>query len=218
MKFAAIVVGCVLSVGITTQVWGQQLQPPRTRPQSSPWWASFEVGGGVITPTSDQQKGGAKTRLALGFAGGYQPSDWLRIGAHLNGWTLQAGNLYDPTKGVGVSNLGGILDVMPSQRYRLFARGGFGLSMYASNHPDGVDGHGSGWEAGSGYEIPIRGQIWLAPTVEYASGGLGSGSPTLPQQTGLRYSVIEFKLMVVGNFGHRRGVGHLNRTASGERR
>jgi hypothetical protein len=123
---------------------------------------------------------------------------------HVNGWLIQAGDLYDPTKGVGVSNVGAIFDVIPSRKYRLFARGGFGLSMYDNSHPDGVNGSGRGWEAGGGYEIPIGGQLRLAPMGEYASGQLGNGSPTLPRQTGLRYSVFEFKLSIVGNFGHRR--------------
>ena len=205
MKFAAIVFGCFLGVCLLPLVSAQQSAAPgHARPQSSPWWASFEAGAGSINLTSDQQRGSSQTRGALGFAGGYQPSDWLRVGMHLNGWTLQAGNLYDPTKGVGVSNLGGIIDLMPSRKYRLFARGGFGLSMYSNNHPSGFDGNGPGWEAGGGYEFPVRGRIGLAPMVEYASGQLGNGSPTYPQETGLRYSAVEFKLTVVGNFGHRR--------------
>jgi hypothetical protein len=211
MKFAAIVFGCVLGAGITPQVGAQQWKPSHAQPQSSPWWASFEAGGGSMKLTSDQQKGDAKTRGAMGFAGGYQPSDWLRVGLHMNGWLMQAFDPYDPIKGESVSNFGGIVDVIPSQRHRLFARGGFGLSSYTNNHPDGVYGHGPGWEVGGGYEVPILGQLRLAPMVEYASGGLGTGSPRLPQQTGLRYSVLEFKLMVVGNFGHRRGVSRLNR-------
>ena len=204
MKFAAIVFGCVFGLGMVLPAIAQQLEPSHTRPQSSPWWASFEAGVGSITITSDQQKGGAQTRGALGFAGGYQPSDWLRVGVHLNGWLLQAGDLYDPTKGVSVSNFGGIIDLMPSRKYRPFARGGFGLSMYDNSHPNGFNGNGPGWEVGGGYEFPIRGRIGLAPMVEYASGQLGNGSPTYPQQTGLRYSVVEFKLAIVGNFGHRR--------------
>ena len=151
MKFAAFVSGCVLVLGLVPSLCAQQLVSSRPRPQSSPWWASFEAGAGPVTLTSDQQKGGAKTL-----------------------------------------------------RHRLFVRGGFGLSMYTNNHPDGVYGSGPGWEAGGGYEIPIKGQLRLAPMVEYASGQLGNGSPKLPQQTGLRYSVVEFKLSIVGNFGHRR--------------
>ncbi len=204
MKFAAFVIGCVLSACLIPPVEAQQNTPNQIVPRSSPWWVTGEMGAGQITLNSDQQNGGVKTTFAMGFAGGYQPSDWLRVGAHLNGWLLEGGDLYDPAKGVGVSNLGGIIDVIPSRKYRLFARGGFGLSMYSSNHPDGTDGHAPGWEVGGGYEIPIRGRIGFAPMVEYASGGLGRGSPTLPLQTGLRYSVLEFKLTVVANFGHRR--------------
>jgi hypothetical protein len=218
VKLAAIVFGGVLIAGITPQVGAQQLKPSHAPPQSSPWWVSFEAGGGSLTLTSDQQKGAAKTRGAMGFAGGYQPVDWLRAGLHMNGWLIQAGDLYDPTKGESVSNLGGIVDLIPSQRHRLFARGGFGLSMYANDHLDGVYGHGPGWEAGGGYEIPIPGQLRLAPMVEYASGGLGTGSTKLPQQTGLRYSVLEFKLMVVRDFGHRRGVSRLDGAARREPR
>jgi hypothetical protein len=205
MKFAAIVSGCILCISLLPPASAQQLAASaHTGPQSSPWWVSGELGAGQITLSSDQQKGSSNTTFALGFAGGYQPSDWLRVGAHLNGWLLEAGDLYDPTKGVSVSNFGGIIDFMPSRRYRLFARAGFGLSMYTNQHPDGSYGSSPGWEAGGGYEIPIRGRIGLAPMVEYATGGLGNGSPTYPQQTGLRYSVIEFKLAVIGNFGHRR--------------
>jgi len=204
MKFAAVVFGFVLGLCIVHPAIAQQLEPSHAQPQSSPWWASFEAGVGSITITSDQQKGSAHSRGALGFAGGYQPFDWLRVGVHLNGWLLEAGDRYDPTKGMGVSNLGGVIDFIPSRKNRLFARGGFGLSMYDNSHPNGFNGNGPGWEAGGGYEFPVRGQLSLAPMVGYASGQLGNGSPTYPLQTGLRYSVVEFKLEVVGNFGHRR--------------
>ena len=68
----------------------------------------------------------------------------------------------------------------------------------------------AGWQviiekqAGGGYEIPIHGRIRLVPMVEWAAGRLGGGSTdTLAPQTGLHYSVVEFKLTVVGSFGHR---------------
>ena len=76
--------------------------------------------------------------------------------------------------------------------------------MYSNSRPLGTNGSGPGWEAGGGYEIPIRGRIRLVPMVEYATGSLGNGSSdTYPIQTGLRYSVVEFKLAVVCSFGHR---------------
>jgi hypothetical protein len=168
----------------------------------APWWGAFEAGAGPLKLNSDQLKGGSKTRGAMGFAFGYQPSDWIRAGLHLNGWLMQAFDPYDPTKGESVSNVGGIVDVMPLRRHGLFVRGGYGLSMYTNDHLDGVNGNGPGWEAGGGYEFRI-GPIRLAPMAEYSSGRLGKGSPTLPQQTGLRYSVVDLKLMIVGNFSFR---------------
>jgi hypothetical protein len=204
MKFAAIVFGCVLGLGSVPWAGAQYLESAHKGPQSSPWWASFEAGAGSITLSSDQQKGGAKTRGAMGIAGGYQPTDRLRVGLHVNGWLFEAFPPYDPIKGESVSNVSGIVDVTPSLKHRLFARGGFGLSTYTNNHVDGFDGSGPCWEAGGGYEIPIGGQLRLAPMGEYSSGKLGNGSPTWPRQTGLRYSVLEFKLSIVGNFGRRR--------------
>jgi hypothetical protein len=163
------------------------------------------MGAGQIKLSSDQQQGNRDTKFALGFAGGYQPTDRLRFGLHLNGWLFQAFDLNNPAVGESVSNTGGVVDVFPLRRNGLFARGGYGVSMYSNNRPAGKNRSGPGWEAGGGYEIPIRGRMRLVPMVEYAAGRLGNGSSDIgPVQTGLRYSVVEFKLVVVGNFGHRR--------------
>lgn len=205
MKFAAFVFGCVLSACFIPQAEAQQDIPKPVVQRSSPWWVTGEFGAGMIKLNSDRQQGNQRTKFAMGFAGGYRPTDWLRVGLHLNGWLLQASDFNDPTVGENVSNLGGVADLFPSRRYGIFARGGYGLSMYSINRPIGMNGHGSGWEAGGGYEIPIRGSIRLAPMVEYAAGSLGNGSSDVtPIQTGLHYSVFEFKVAVVGSFGHRR--------------
>jgi len=62
-----------------------------------------------------------------------------------------------------------------------------------------------GWETGAGYEIPLRGQLRLAPTVEYAAGSLGDAFDPVAPQTQRRYSVIEFTLAVVFRFGRHGG-------------
>jgi len=163
------------------------------------------LGAGQLKLSSDQQEGNRETTFALGFSGGYQPTDRLRVGLHFNGWLLRASDLYDPTAGESVSNLGAVVDVFPFKRNRLFARGGYGRSMYTINRPSGVDGNGPGWETGAGYEIPMRGRSRLVPMVEYAAGRLGNGSSGISQmQTGLNYSVVEFRLTMICSFGHRR--------------
>jgi hypothetical protein len=199
MKFAAFVLMCVF--GLSLVPYAQAQQPQR----SSPWWVTGELGAGQIKLSSDRQQGNRVTTFAMGFAGGYQPTDRLRLGLHLNGWLLQASDYYNPFVGENVSNVGGVVDLFPLGKNKLFARGGYGLSMYSIQRPAGTNGNGTGWEAGGGYEVPIRGRIRLVPMVEYAAGTLGRGSSdTYPIQTGLRYSVLEFKLTVVGSFGHRR--------------
>jgi hypothetical protein len=205
MKFAAFVFGCVLSACFIPPSEAQQDIPKPVVQRSSPWWVTGEFGAGMIKLNSDQQQGNQRTKFALGFAGGYQLTDWLRVGLHLNGWLQQAFDPYDPAVGESVSNVGGVADLFPSRRFGIFARAGYGLSMYTINRPTGRYGSGPGWEAGGGYEIPIHGRIRLAPMVEYASGRLGNGSSDVtPIQTGLHYSVFEFKVAVVGSFGHRR--------------
>lgn len=205
MKFAAFVFGCILWAGFVLPARAQVSPSAFGGARSSPWWVSFEPGAGQLRLSSDQIQGNRTTLFALGFAGGYRPMDMVRVGLHLNGWLLQAFDLNNPTVGESVSNTGLVVDVFPMRRTPLFARGGFGLSTYTNNRPLGINGRGPGWEAGSGYEIPIHGRVNLVPMVEWAEGGLGTGSPdTFPTQTGLHYSVFEFKLAVVGSFGHRR--------------
>ena len=205
MKVAAFIFGCVLSACLVPPVEGQQNPETKPNPRSSPWWVAGGMGAGQISLSSDQQHGNGVTTFALGFSGGYQPANWLRFGLLVNGWQLQADNLIDPTVGEDVGNVGGVVDIFPLRRSGLFARGGYGLSKYSINRPLGINGSGPGWEAGGGYEIPIHGRIRLVPTVAYAAGNLGNGSSdTKPIETGLHYSVIDFKLSVVGNFGPRR--------------
>jgi hypothetical protein len=204
MKFAAWVVGCIFGVSLVLPTMAQQSGPPQQRQLSSPWWVTGELGAGQIKLRSDQQPGDRLTTFALGFSGGYQPKDWVRVGLHVNGWLLQAFSLNDPTVGESVSNVGGVVVIFPSRKSGMFARGGFGMSAYTNNRPTGANGNGPDWEVGGGYEIPVHGRIRLAPMVEYSAGGLGNGAITLPVQSGFRYSVVEFKLAMIGGFGHRR--------------
>jgi hypothetical protein len=139
----------------------------------------------------------------MGFAGGRHISQWVRVGLKLNGWLLQAFDLYDPTVGESVSNVMGIVDVFPSPRHPLFARAGVGWASYTNNRPTGTGGDGLGWEAGAGYEIPLRGHLALAPVVEYAAGGLGTAYDPVAPITGRKYSVVEFKLAAVYHFAGR---------------
>ena len=199
---------CLALLSLPNRAAGQaQFVPvsPANTQANSPWWVSGEFGEGQLKLSSDQQQGDAVPTFALGFAGGRQINNFARVGVKLNGWLLQASDLNDPTVGESVSNVMGIIDVFPLRRSRLFVRGGWGWASYTNNQPTGSNGNGVGWETGAGYEIPLRGQLRLAPTVEYAAGSLGDAFDPVAPQTQRRYSVIEFKLAVVFRFGRHVG-------------
>lgn len=195
MRRAGLVVGCM---------FGLCLAATAQAPPGSSWWVAGEFGEGQLKLSSDQVQGNRNSTFAMGFAGGRRLGDRIQVGLHLNGWLLQAFNLNDPTVGESVSNFGGVIDFFPARKSRLFVRGGAGLSMYTNDQPMGANGSGFGWEAGGGYEIPLRLHYGIAPTLEYASGGLGdvrSGSSVV---TGRRFSVVEFEVVAVYHFGGRK--------------
>ena len=203
MRPAAIAVGCVIGFFLSAPARAFQVVSPVGVQHDPPWWVSGEMGAGELKLSSDQQQGDRVSTFALGFAGGRRITQWARLGLKVNGWLLQAFNLNDPAVGESVSNVVGIADVFPSPRHRLFARAGIGWASYTNNTPTGTNGSGLGWEAGGGYEIPLRGHLALAPVVEYAAGGLGNANNPLAPQTGRKYSVVEFKLAAVYRFAGR---------------
>ncbi|MGZ3387635.1 MAG: hypothetical protein ACXVB5_22405, partial [Isosphaeraceae bacterium] len=99
------------------------------------WWAGGEIGEGQLSLSSDQIHRKRTPTFALGFFGGHRLGDRARVGLEVNGWLLQASNLNDPTVGEGVSNVLGVIDLLPTRKIPLFIRGGGGLAMYQNNRP-----------------------------------------------------------------------------------
>ncbi len=200
MKRVAMFVGCVIGFYLLAPARALQVKPAKTQ-LDGPWWVSAEFGEGQLKLSSDKQPGDRVPTFALGFAGGRHIGESIRFGLKLNGWSLEAADLYNPTVGESVSNVMGMVDVFPLRPTRLFVRGGFGWASYTNNHLTASGGDGVGWETGVGYEIPLRRNLRLGPMVEYASGNLGKARDTA-NQTVPNYSVLEFKLEVMYRFGH----------------
>ncbi len=188
------ILGAVLLAAIFAGAARAQDEPPR------PWWIGAEVGEGQLRIASDQAAGSRKATFALGFVGGRNLGRRARVGLELHGWLLQASNLNDPTAGESVSHAFAVVDLFPLHRRHLFIRGGTGVSLYGNRRPGEFGGHGWGWAGGAGYEIPARHFI-AAPMLGYSAGRLGDAPYHVPPQTGRRYSVLEFKLQLLWNFG-----------------
>ena len=195
MRCVGLVVGCM---------FGLCLAGTSPAQQGSSWWVTGEFGEGQLKLSSDQLQGNRISTFAMGFAGGRRIGDRVQVGLHLNGWLIQGFDMNNPAVGESVSNVGGVVDFFPARKSRFFVRGGAGVSMYTNHRPTGTDGSGFGWEAGGGYEIPVRGRFAIAPMVEYASGGLGDVHYGSPEVTGRRFSVVEFKVAAVYRIGGRK--------------
>lgn len=164
------------------------------------WWVSMSLGDGQVKLESDQQTSDREPAFAIGFDLGRKICPWARVGMEANGWLLQAFDLNNPAVGESVGYVAAIGDVLSSQRYPFFVRGGIGRSTYSGNRPDVNSGGGLAWLASAGYEIPVSRRLRLAPVVGYSAGNLGNGGTPNPQ-THFRYSVMEFKLAVHYSFG-----------------
>jgi hypothetical protein len=200
MRWFAMLSGVVAAISLVPSAASQQLRP---------WWIAAEFGEGQLKISSDQAKGNRDATFALGFAGGSQLGNKVRLGLHVNGWLLQAFNLNDPTVGESVSNVSGILDFFPLRDGRgFFARGGLGYGNYTNDRPSGENGSGLAWETGAGYEIPLRGPSSLVPSLEYSAGHLGDAQIPGAEETGRRFSVVEFKVSLLYHFGRPRQSRH----------
>jgi hypothetical protein len=170
-----------------------------------PWWVAGEFGEGQLKLSSDQVQGKREAAFALGFVGGHQLGRKARVGFHVNGWLLESYSLNNPSVGESVSNVMGVVDVFPLNEWnRLFLRGGLGRAIYTINAPTETSGSGLAWEGGAGYEIPLRGGLFLAPMVEYSEGRLGDVHIPAASKTGRRFSAVEFKVSALWHFGRPR--------------
>jgi hypothetical protein len=192
MKALAAVLGVLLSSSLVVPAYAQL---------DRPWWVAFETGAGQLNLTSNQNSKNGLTTFAMDFSGGHRVTRSVRVGLHVNGWLLQAADLYDPTVGEGVSSVSGIVDVFPIRRTALFLRGGGGVTTYWNNQPAGRGGSGPSFEAGAGYDFQISRHLSILPMVEYYKGGLGSGFAPAAPGSSLGYSVVEFKAGILYRFG-----------------
>ncbi len=176
---------------------------PAQQPEQAvrPWWIGGELGSGQLKLSSDQSPGDRNTTFALGFVGGHSLGSRARIGMEVNGWLLQAFDLYNPTVGESVSNVMGIADVFPIAKVPLFLRAGAGGAFYENNRPEGYNGSGWAWTAGGGYEIRVWKELGVAPMVAWSAGRFGDVRNPITTETGRRFSVVEFKLDILWHFG-----------------
>jgi len=136
-------------------------------------WAGY----GLMNVHTDNISRNSYGTFALSFRGGYTIISKAVIGLELNGWTLKAYDIKDPSKGESVSNVSLFLNYFPFKDLPLYITGGGGQLSYTNNSPE-VNGRdkGGSWFVGSGYEIPISYNFNLVPQIRYSQGNITGGN------------------------------------------
>jgi hypothetical protein len=128
----------------------------------------------VVEAGSGASSGGA---FSLGFSGGYAIASSAVIGLEVNGWTLKAYDINDPSRGESISNFSGYVNYFPLVDSPVYVAVGAGRTTYVNNSPAlGGRDQGGSWFAGTGYEYPISGQLMLEPRLRYSHGNFSGGN------------------------------------------
>jgi hypothetical protein len=117
---------------------------------------------------------------------------YVRLGAEINGWLLEAYDVHDPAKGESVSQVLMIAQVYPWPTRGLFLRAGAGRAMYTNHHPFEFGSRGWGGTIGVGYDWPVGKRISLTPVIKYSQGSLGGVENQLATIRNREYRVFDF--------------------------
>jgi len=196
------VVTALLSV-VSASVGTQQVQA-QVAEGWRPWWVELQMGYGSTELTSDLGRAGHQGTFTLAFRGGRSFGERLRVGLELGGWLLEAGDIWDPSKGESLSEVAVIALVTPIADLPLFMEAGAGLTFYTNNRPLEFGSRGTGWTVGAGWLVSLSRTVRLAPSVHVSGGGLRDIDNVLVTETGLRYSAWDVRLGLTKDFGRTR--------------
>ena len=150
--------------------------------RSGQWWGTFELGAGQLDRTMPGFSDNS-ARFYLGLGGGVAVDPHILLGIEASGWLIQAENANDPTKGAGISRVFAVAKIYPQVASSFHLDLGAGAitgwdnSPWNSNHtgsPSGSNHHGSGWEAGIGYDMMFGTHGAFTPFLRYSSGTAGN--------------------------------------------
>ena len=141
-------------------------------PDQKKFYVGMEMGSGWLKFSQNNNPADYTARFALGFYGGYQPVQWLRVGFNVSGWLIEPfGNFYDdPVKGISISNDNIQLVLLPFKERRLLISLQGGRVVYTNHHPGNYNATGTGIKAGLGYEIKIKDHLVLPISINYGKG------------------------------------------------
>lgn len=136
-------------------------------------WAGLELGVGSVRRTTDTVH--TESTVHMAFKGGYAFSEHLLLGMEIGGETQEAGDLWDPSEGEGISQVLviGQFYLRPT-RAGWYAKGGGGYVSYWNNTPSGLEDSGWGVTLGLGYDWRTDGFGTIGPFASFGYGKAGA--------------------------------------------
>jgi hypothetical protein len=165
--------------------------PPPERPH---FWAGAELGYGGLGFGSDQEARSQQGCFSWGVKLGAVINHTVRVGLLLDGWTVQSGNLNDPSKGIGVGEAFAVGQFYPIRAKELFIATAAGYASYVDNSPSGFNSHGWGASAGIGYDFKLAPHFEISPVATYSRGELGGVNNALTTITGRSYDAVTLRV------------------------
>ena len=145
------------------------------------FWLSVGGAYGSANITCDDCQSGSRVGSFSPFLRlGGTISEHLRLGIMTDVWS-HVSHATPPGGGTSsgqwewLGNFGGLVMYYPKRSSGLFLEGGAGWSFYTAQvSPDNVNGMGSGFSIGIGYEHPVGHRLWLTPRANYMYGNVGT--------------------------------------------
>jgi hypothetical protein len=151
-------------------------------------WVAFGMGGGQVEHWADQEPAATKTTVTMSVRSGLTVVPALRLGVEINGWGIETGDVWDPSKGVTVNETMLIAQVYPWPAKHVYLKGGLGCGAFNTSHADDLDSHAFGAVIlGAGYDLRVARNVFVTLAADWARGPLGDADPRVVTSTGRRF-------------------------------
>jgi hypothetical protein len=136
------------------------------------WWGACDLGAGQVH-RSLPGASSDRTQFYLALSGGVELDPHFLLGAELSGWLGQGGDVNDPSKGSGISQIFAIARIYPQAHAPFHLLLGAGALTAWDNSPGSSSHHGTGWEVGVGYDLRTDGRGAFSPFLRFGGGKAG---------------------------------------------
>jgi len=163
------------------------------------FYGSFNMGPGLVKGNITSFETKTTVQFAMHFSVGYFLTNSVQVGITGCGWLFEP-YLYTMTEVSGESLANTMLHIQfyPSEKYRFYFKGGYGISTYTNWNPGKDYGQGMGLMAALGYEdfISNKELLW-GVQITYQYGMLQYGKLYTPvNQRDRKFQVVDFTLFI----------------------